>query len=681
MPKLPDYTAFGDAHSPKISTSVPSYGAPQDIGEGIAKGLDRFREIYKEIEAQREKENLLRAEDVYNQLQLAETELAKGENGYLTKQGKDVMTQDIVKDYGSKFRQKQIELAQTLGNDRQRELFTARGEIAFIRHQDATMTHKVNQSKVYGTSVYKATEEITKNNAVTNYKNPNVIESEVVRLASGINTEGQSQGWSKEQIEKEIAVKTSNVHRAVIDRYLANEETGGANSYFKTNKASIKDDKDLIHIESKLREGNTLASAQQLADKIMETHGTNFDAAIDATKKAPSKVREKAEELVRKYVADKRETVAQEQSDIAYDKSNGNFGDGSRMIRENNPDSRTRTLAEAKLEARINDKVKIDKLNDDENFGDKLKRVKAAGTIDVLTSREKRSLSEKQQEYINLVNTEREPTQEESEKARNKADMFISNNEKLGALSELDYELIAKDLSVSDRAFLEERRTYAVKMYKATIKELRAERPKTSEIDKKVAETLRQSGVIPYIKKEMTPEHHKILGASIREAVEIIKGKESKNKGVGLEVEDVNNIISKVATKYIMVTPKGMWLGGTYFNRVSNEIIDKGFEPIPIKNIPLDHQNSLIELSKAKLNGHIPSNPNIEKAYAYHVLMAKTNENRKLDKDQRIILKNVQEKEVLTILGADYKTPAQKKEEIRKKRKRLSNAIDRLGGF
>lgn len=617
MPKLPDYTAFGETPSPRISTSVPNYAAPQDVSEGISKGLDRFKEIYKEIEAQREKENLLRAEDAYNQLQLAENELAKGENGYLTKMGKDAATEDIVGDYGKKFRQKQIEIAQTLGNDRQKELFSARGEIAFIRHQDSTMTHKVNQSKVYATSVYNGTVEITKNNAVTNYKNPNIIESEIVRLSSAVNVEGKDKGWSDEQIKKEIEVKTSNIHRAVIDRYLANEETGGANSYFKANKALIKDDKDLIHIESKLREGNSLANAQQAAYKIIDNN-TDLETALRQTRYLPAKDQEKARSIVTNEMQLKIHRLAYEEADKIAEQTKGNPTLANQLIKDiKSP--QLRGEATKILNAKQEEEKKTEVLYKQEAFSEAMKIIEVTKDPNKIPLKLRSELSGNDIKYL-IDRAQGKPIPEEQRKRA--LDMFkisVADPMKLATMSPVEYQKTKDGLDPEYRVEIERRKEKANKAYKENKKEEAALIPGHGDIDKKALLYARQYGIVKG--KELDEANLIKLGAFQIEVQKRIddKIKKLERPGGKLYESDIQESINEAAKPYLKVST-GLF-GGKQLIDVSAE--DAAKITIAYDAIPPAVVNEMKAKAKELSGGKIPNEgkmkERIQAAYQYYL--------------------------------------------------------------
>lgn len=609
MPKLPDYTQFGDAPTPKVQTSIPTYGAPQDIGESIGKGIAAFKEIYKEIEREREKEDILRAEDAYNELKLTENELRAGENGYLSKKGKDAVTQDIVKDYGGKFRQKQMEIGQSLASDRQRELYARRAEVEWIHHQNNLLNHRSKQREEYATSVYKTTLTVEQNDAVVNYNNPNKVESSILRIKAAIDAEGQDKGWSADQIEGQKKISESAIHRSIVDRYLANDNIGGANSYYKQNKARLFDDKDIIHVEARLRSENDSASAQKAGFSAADTSDSLEEARNKLKQKLSGKQLDKAMAYAANEFEVKQSRLAQEDAERVISASANNPTLAREKLKEVDPSRRGKV--QAIVEHDITKKETEKKLETEDTFNKALQIVQQTGDPNSIPRGLTNKLSGPQLKYIQDWNTRKPPTEEEEKASSDILKAGRADPNVILNLKPEEFHKTLNGLSATEQKELVDRKEYAQQQLDASRKQLAEQLPGLEHIDRKVRDMALKAGLIKNTGEKMSLEEKIILGDLMRRADKEISNQRDKLplKGGKLTFEAERQALDKAFASYGEAMRVGKGQTGKDWVRPL----------IPLEKIDSEHKNDLIKEGKRIMGGELPKKGGIEAAYHFAI--------------------------------------------------------------
>lgn len=200
-----------------------------------------------------DKQNTLRAEDAFNTLRQKQQDLTIGEDGFAKKQGGDAVNQPLLKDYSAKFDQSVNDIASTLGNDAQRELFQRRAKVAGMQFQGDIINHVTKENDAYQKQVTAGTVATEVANATTRWADPNGVALSLERIDAAVNAQASREGWSDEYKNAQRLDAESKVHTSVVGQALANGNYQFAQKYFELNK-----------------DGMTLASQELVAKAVQD---------------------------------------------------------------------------------------------------------------------------------------------------------------------------------------------------------------------------------------------------------------------------------------------------------------------------------------------------------------------------------------------------------------------------
>lgn len=98
-------------------------------------------------------------------------------------------------------------------------------------------------------------------NAVTQYQDPKAIEGEIEKIRAAVD---QTPGMDEAQKATELGVRRSGVYTGVVQRYLANDNIGGAEKYYQSVKDRVNGDK-AAYIENAINDAKRIAEARARA--------------------------------------------------------------------------------------------------------------------------------------------------------------------------------------------------------------------------------------------------------------------------------------------------------------------------------------------------------------------------------------------------------------------------------
>lgn len=307
MAKLPDATSFGQSPvaRPVGPVSVPSGGG---IGPSAkAQATQQLGEkIFRIAEKRSAEADTLRAEDAFNQLREKQLNLSIGDDGFTKKRGADAVNVPIFDDYQKRFDQDVKEITDGLANNRQRELFKRRSDVAGLQFKQDVINHVSQEQEEYSKGVYQGTIAVESRNAVERYRDPAGVALSIQRIDAAISQEAERNGWSPDVTQATKMKAASTVNRNVVERMLANDDDISATNYYKSVKKSISGD-DAIAVEAALEVGSTRGEAQRQADRIMSKSEGDMTLALESVRAIKNpKVRERATSLVRDAIAENK---------------------------------------------------------------------------------------------------------------------------------------------------------------------------------------------------------------------------------------------------------------------------------------------------------------------------------------------------------------------------------------
>lgn len=294
MAKLPTVLDFGPRPdlTERRPTAVSYQTDTKDVttGETVAKVGGVMEQIGEEAYKQQQHLDTVRAEDAFTQLRLKQQELTTGDDGFVQKKSGDAVNQPLATDYNSRFKAATQNIADTLGNDNQRQLFAQRAAIANVQFNQDIATHLNREKEVYNKQVYAGGIKAETQDAISRRNDPNGIALSLERINGLITQNAHAEGLPPDLVAAEKHQAISNVHTGVVEQLIADKNRPRAKAYFDANREAI-DVKQQLHLEnlfktdqSELRAtlADNLKDAQAMADRgISPPPGFITNARID----------------------------------------------------------------------------------------------------------------------------------------------------------------------------------------------------------------------------------------------------------------------------------------------------------------------------------------------------------------------------------------------------------------
>lgn len=231
------------------TAALSTIGARQSQAAGAALGqagdvLERAR--YEAIE----QANALRVDDALNQATEAALRLQSDpKEGYTAAKGYDALNRQsgmpLADEYTGKLDQTFSQIASGLGNDRQRQMFTARANNVRTQFYGQAMRYEGEQQQSYTLSVREASVKNAANALVLNFSDPKNVEQQETRIRAAIEggidpdsgvfvpgaaqMQGKAASWAREKSAEAI----SGAHVAAIKSAMDAGNVNAAMAYRK----------------------------------------------------------------------------------------------------------------------------------------------------------------------------------------------------------------------------------------------------------------------------------------------------------------------------------------------------------------------------------------------------------------------------------------------------------------
>ena len=207
-----------------------------------------------------------RAEDAFNKLRSAQLDLTIGEqNGFRQKRGADAVNGQLASEWTAKFDDQAKQIGDSLGNDRQRELFKSRAQIASLQYKEDILRHLAEQRNVYDQQVYQGTLAVEQQNVTGRWQDQKAIDTALTRIRGTVAAEAERLGWDPKVAEAHRLAEESKVHSAVLGQAVASGDFMYAKRYYDKNKGAV-DAQTAKVVERAVEEGEQkqIANAYQV---------------------------------------------------------------------------------------------------------------------------------------------------------------------------------------------------------------------------------------------------------------------------------------------------------------------------------------------------------------------------------------------------------------------------------
>lgn len=242
----------------------------EQIGQGLMNlGQELARQ---QIDAQVQA-NQVRVDDAINKAKEAAIDLTFGkEGGYTNLKGVAALERESGKplsdEYAEKFQERLGGIAETLGNDWQKQAFAQRANDMRTQFRADAMRHEGEEFKNYQLSVREGTIANRTNEIALFYNDPQRIDEAVLSIKSAVIDIGRTQGKSAEWIESQTRKLTSNAHKVAIEAALQKNDAAFADGYLK-KYAGQMDANDILRADGLITKEIDAKVANLAADKAI----------------------------------------------------------------------------------------------------------------------------------------------------------------------------------------------------------------------------------------------------------------------------------------------------------------------------------------------------------------------------------------------------------------------------
>lgn len=251
MPRVPTYDNFQAAPQALPSVRLNAPAVPDVAGQQLqqtGQALQRAGQTMgQEALRMADLANQVRVNDALNQAKEWSLKLTHDkEVGYTALRGEAALNRPEGKTLGDEYAgnlQKRIdELAGTLSNDAQRQMFSqnAGGMVTSLRGN--AMDHEAQEFKTYGLSVSEGVQSTALRDIGLNWRNPDAVGNAVKRIEAETYRQAQLLGKSAEWQTAAARKMTSNAHKTALLSALESNDPAFADSYLTKHAEQMEAD-------------------------------------------------------------------------------------------------------------------------------------------------------------------------------------------------------------------------------------------------------------------------------------------------------------------------------------------------------------------------------------------------------------------------------------------------------
>lgn len=253
----------------------------------LGNALEQAGGTYDVIQRQMvDRANSLRVDDAYNKAQETALRLQHDpKDGYTTLKGFDALNresgQPLAVEYTGRLDKSISDIASTLGNDRQRELFNKQVNNLRTQFLGGAMRYEGDQAQVYDLSVRDATVKNAANALVLNFSDPTNVAQQTTRIRASIlgardengvwvpgaaQMQGKSAAWGEEKAAEAV----SGAHLGAIQAAMEAGNVNGAMAYRKKYADQLIAP-DMLKIDGTLQRNYDTMQGAAVGTKVIQS--------------------------------------------------------------------------------------------------------------------------------------------------------------------------------------------------------------------------------------------------------------------------------------------------------------------------------------------------------------------------------------------------------------------------
>lgn len=307
MPRVPESQA-GRQRLGQLSTSAApaapaqrraseaEFGIPQ--AEAVGQAADAFGRIAVQ---EQERQNEIRLMSADRELSEAENELLYGDDGALTKEGRNAF--GVPDQALSAYQERYQKLREGLANDAQREAFDRLYQQRVPSVQSQLLRHETRQIEVYERAETEAAIGQAQQTVSLAYNQPEVLDRELTRMEQILTMRGEENGLPPEAVDQAIVDAQSGALRNGIARALDQRDYDTARTLLDQHGERMRA-ADREQVASVLREAERRQTYRGMADDIVAQSGDVADALERARSIEDDEAREAVRTRIRGHYAD-----------------------------------------------------------------------------------------------------------------------------------------------------------------------------------------------------------------------------------------------------------------------------------------------------------------------------------------------------------------------------------------
>ncbi|MGJ7508677.1 transglycosylase SLT domain-containing protein [Variovorax sp. GT1P44] len=253
-------------------------------GDALVSAGTTFDAVQRQLV---DRANALRVDDAYNQALERSLRLQHDpKDGYTSVKGYDALNREsgmpLAEEYTGKLDGEISNIAASLGNDRQREMFNKQVNGLRTQFLGGALQYTGQQAQVYDLSVREASVKTASNALVLNFNNPENVAQQTERIRGSImgakdpqtgafipgsaQLAGKSASWAEEKANEAV----SGAHLGAIQSALEAGNVNGAMAYRKQYADQLTA-ADMLKIDGTLQHNYDTIKGAQVATQVMGT--------------------------------------------------------------------------------------------------------------------------------------------------------------------------------------------------------------------------------------------------------------------------------------------------------------------------------------------------------------------------------------------------------------------------
>lgn len=184
----------------------------------------------------------------------------------------------LADEYAEKYQKGIGEIADSLGNDAQKETYLEWANSALTDFHGQAMAYEGEQFKTYAMSVHEGTIKNAINDVGLNYNNPEAISKSIEEIKAAAYDAAKMQNKSAAYAEAQARDLTSKAHLAALEAAMQRNDPTYADGYMKKFSKDMNAD-DILKAEGVLTKQMDSQVALGVADKIMTQAGRRIETS------------------------------------------------------------------------------------------------------------------------------------------------------------------------------------------------------------------------------------------------------------------------------------------------------------------------------------------------------------------------------------------------------------------